>query len=191
MRISRKKRPAKSLLPIYYLNDRIRAPEVRVIDVNDNNLGVMKIGDALARARESELDLVEINPKAEPPVCKIVDFAHFKYQKEKEIKKQKARSHVSEVKGVRLSVRISDHDLGIRQAQAENFLNRGDKVKPEIILRGRENARPDLAFAVVERFYQLLLGAMPVKYEQAPAKQANKITAIIVKTGTITEEGES
>lgn len=185
MRISRKKRPAKSLLPIYYMNDRIRAPQVRVIDAVENNLGVMTTAEALERARAAELDLVEINPKASPPVCKLVDFTHFKYQREKELKKQKAKSHVSDTKGVRLSVRIGDHDLEVRKQQSENFLNRGDKIKPEIILRGRENARPALAFEVMERFYRLLATAVPIKYEQTPTKQANKITAIIVKTGTV------
>ena len=86
---------------------------------------------------------------------------------------------------MRLSVRIGDHDLEVRKQQSENFLNRGDKIKPEIILRGRENARPALAFEVMERFYRLLATAVPIKYEQTPTKQANKITAIIVKTGTV------
>lgn len=181
MRISRKKRPAKPLIQHYLINDRIQAPEVRLLDADGNNLGVMKIAEALTRAREQELDLVEMNPKAQPPVCKITDFTHFKYQKEKEIKKQKAKSHASETKGIRLSIRIGDHDLGIRQMQAEKFLNRGDKIKIEIILRGRENARPQLAFEVINRFVERLHGVMPVQVEQPPSKQANKVFAIVAK----------
>jgi translation initiation factor IF-3 len=119
MRISRKKRPDKPLIPHYQLNDRIRVPEVRVIGENDENLGVMTLVQALHLAEEKEMDLVEINPKINPPVCKIADFSHFKYQKEKEARKQKAQTHETETKGVRLSVRIGEHDMEIRVEQSK------------------------------------------------------------------------
>ncbi len=179
MRISRKKRPEKPLIPFYRVNENIRVPEVRVLDNENNNLGVFTIAEALAKAREMEVDLVEINPKAEPPVCKFIEFSHFKYQKEKEMRKQKAGAHESEIKGLRLSVRIGDHDLEVRLGQATKFLEQGDKVKPEIILRGRENAKPQLAFEVIKKFYELLGGKLEIRYEQEPTKQANKVTAII------------
>ncbi len=181
MRISRKKRPEKPLIPHYRRNEFIRVPEVRVIDADGNNIGVLSIADAIARAQETEMDLVEINPKANPPVAQILNFSHFKYQKEKEMKKQKINSHVSDTKGIRLSVRIGDHDLDIRRMQAQNFIERGDKVKAEIILRGRENAKPEIAFDVIKKFYELLNSHITVKYEQEPTKQANKVTAIIAK----------
>ncbi len=181
MRISRKKRPEKPIIPHYRINERINVPEVRILDLEGNNLGVMPTNEALAKAKEQELDLVEVNPKAQPPVCKIIDFTNFKYQKEKEAKKQKAKSHVSDTKGIRLSVRIGDHDMEIRKKQAEKFLDRGDKIKVEVILRGRENAKPSMAFDVIEKFYQLLVESKGVKYEQAPAKQGNKVTALITK----------
>ena len=183
MRISRKKRPDKPLIPHYNLNERIVAPEVRVLDEAGGNLGVMATEKAIALAREQELDLVEINPKSEPPVAQIIDFTHFKYHKEKQARKQKSKTHISDIKGVRLSIRISDHDLNVRLDQAEKFIARGDKVKSEIILKGRENARPDLAFEVIKRFFQKLTTErnISVKYEQEPTKQGNKITAIIVK----------
>ena len=123
------------------MNERIAAPEVRVLDIEGNNVGLMPTRQAINMAREQEMDLVEINPKGMPPVCKIIDFRHFKYQKEKEARKQKANAHESDIKGIRLSIRIGDHDMGVRLTQAENFLNRGDKVKPVIILKGRENAK--------------------------------------------------
>lgn len=181
MRISRKKRPDKLLIPHYQLNDRIRVPEIRVIDDEDNNIGVMTTKDALNLAREREMDLVEINPKANPPVCKIVDFSHFKYQKEKEARKMKAQAHETETKGIRLSIRISDHDLSVRQDQAEKFLDRGDKVKTEVILRGRENGKPELAFQVLEKFNAKIREKMELRTEQEPTKQGNKITSIIAK----------
>lgn len=181
MRISRKRRPQKSLIPHYNINEHITAPEVRVIGATGDNLGVLPTAEAIQRARSEEMDLIEINPIATPPVAKIGLFSQFKYQKEKEARKQKANAHVSETKGIRLSIRIGEHDLNIRREQAEGFLERGDKVKAEIILRGRENARPDLAFDVIEKFYQLLAAAMTVYYEQPKAKQGNKVTAIIAR----------
>jgi translation initiation factor IF-3 len=181
MRISRRRRKPKPLIPKYRINQKIEAPEVRVLDIEGNNLGVMKTADAIAKAKEEGLDLVEINPKADPPVAKTIDFTRFKYQKEKEVRKQKANSHVSELKGIRLSVRIGDHDMGVRQAQAEKFLNRGDKAKLEIILRGRERGKIPMAFDVIKKFIANIEENIPVRYEQEPAKQGNKVTAIIVK----------
>lgn len=183
MRISRKKRPQKLLIPIYRRNDALRGvPQVRVIDVEGANLGVMSADEALAMATAQEKDLVEINPKADPPVTQIIEFSHFKYQKEKEMRKQKVNAHVSEVKGIRLSIRIGDHDLDVRRAQAEKFLERGDKVKVEIILRGREHARVNLAYDVIRTFVTKVQATVPIRYEQETTKQANKVTAIIAKT---------
>lgn len=181
MRISRKKRPQKPLIPLFRKNEQIRVPEVRVLDKAGGNIGVMQTMKAIEFAREQEMDLVEINPKADPPVAKIIEFTHFKYQKEKEARKQKSKQHTSELKGIRLSIRIGDHDLGIRQMQAERFLDRGDKVKVEVILRGRENAHPQMAFEVIATFYQRLAKERTVHYEQPIAKQGNKVTAIITK----------
>jgi len=181
MRISRKKRPDKPLMQHHNINEQILALEVRLLDTENNNLGVLKTSEALARARESGMDLVEINPKAEPPVCKIIEFTHFKYQKEKEMRKQKANAHESEIKGVRLSIRIGEHDMDVRRTQALGFLDRGDKVKAEIILRGRENAKPELAFGTLREFQKLLSAAIEIRVEQEPTKQANKVTAIFAK----------
>lgn len=181
MRISRKKRPVKPLIPKYNKNEYITAPEVRLLGDEGENLGVLPTSEALAKAQEAEMDLVEINPKAQPPVVRIVNFSQFKYQKEKEARKQKTRSHVSEIKGVRLSMRISDHDMGIRQKQAEKFLNRGDKVKVEVILRGRERGKTHLAFEVIKKFCDIIAQETPVKFEQETTRQGGKVTAIIVK----------
>lgn len=181
MRISRKKRPEKPIIPHYNKNENITSAEVRVLDTEGNHVGVMKLFDAIKLAREQEKDLIEINPKGVPPVAQIVDFIKFKYQKEKEARKMKNNAHVSETKGVRLSMNIGDHDMEIRKNQAEEFLNRGDKVKVEIIMRGRENARPELAFGVLREFFTLLNSTVEVKFEQDLTKQGNKIIGIIVK----------
>lgn len=181
MRISRKKRPKKSLVPHYQINDRIKADEVRILDIENNNLGIFSIKEALEQAREQELDLIEINPKSQPPVCQIDDFSHFHYRKEKEIKKQAQRAHEGDLKGIRLSVRISDHDLGVRLKQAEKFLGRGDKIKMELTMRGRENAKPSLAFGIMEKFFKSLEEKIEIKYEQDPIKQGNRVTATIAR----------
>ncbi len=181
MRISRKKRPDKPLIPHFRINQGITSPEVRLIDPEGKNLGVFSIAKALELALENESDLVEINPKAEPPVAQIVEFKHFKYQKEKEARKQKAHAHVSEVKGIRLSIRIGEHDLNIRKEQGEKFLERGDKVKVEIILRGPERSKRHMAFEVITSYFNLLNAVIPIKYEQEASMQGNKVIATIVK----------
>lgn len=181
MRISRKKRPDKPLIAHYRKNQEIDAPEVLVLDEDGQRINVMTVPAALSLAEEREMDLVEINPKSTPPVVKLIDFAEFKYQKEKEARKQKAHSHVSETKGIRLSIRISDHDLGIKSDQAEKFLLRGDKVRLEVVLKGRENARGDLADEVITAIIQKLEPTVPVKFEQEITRQGKKVTAVIVR----------
>ncbi|HLD31808.1 MAG TPA: translation initiation factor IF-3 [Patescibacteria group bacterium] len=181
MRISRKKRPDKPLLPQYRVNESIVAPQVRLLGEDGGNLGVLSIREAKDKAYTLQLDLVEINPKAEPPVCKLIDYRRFKYQKEKELKKQKIGAHESEVKGIRLSIRISEHDLDVKRQQAEKFLERGDRAKVEIILRGRENAKAGLAFDTLNKFFTLISQNQSVRYETEPARQANRISAIITR----------
>lgn len=181
MRISRKKRPDKPLIPKYSVNTQITAPELRVLDAAGAYIGIMSNAEALALAREKEVDLIEINPKGNPPVAKLSDFGQFKYQQEKEARKQKANSHESELKGIRLSPRISEHDMDVRRKQAEKFLARGDKARIELRLRGREKAHFDVARSVVEKFVSLIGETMPIKYEQPIEFQGGKITATIVK----------
>ncbi len=168
-------------MPRYNRNQFIRSGKVLVLDENGENLGVMDAEEAVRLAQERELDLVEINPKVDPPVCKIVDFSEFKYQKEKQARKQKAHSRASEVKGIRLSMRISDHDLEIKEAQAEKFLDRGDKVKLELMMRGRENAKQDIGQDILERFMKAIEQKFPIRIEQEITKQGHKITSIIAK----------
>src|SRR3989338_5020417 len=161
MRIHRHRRhlPPKPLIPVYRINQQIDNPEIRVIDDQGQMLGVIPTSKALELAREKTLDLVEVSPKADPPVCKILDFGQFKYQKEKEVRKQKAQSKEVEVKGIRLTFRIGEHDLEVRRDQALEFLGRGDKIRIEMVLRGRERGHRDVAEAVIER----LLTAIRVK----------------------------
>lgn len=180
MRISRKKKKPVQKKE-YFSNEGITSSEVLVLDSENNRLGVMKTGEAIRKAREEEMDLVLINPKTEPPVAKIMDFGQYRYQKEKEERKKAARQHTTELKGIRISFRIGAHDMEIRKKQAVKFLNSGDKVKIEIILRGRENQYKHLARTSIENFIKAVEAEIPVRKEQDIEQQFNKITAIIAK----------
>lgn len=166
---------------VYAVNENIRFPQLRVITDDGEHLGIMSTADAVQRAREREQDLVVIQPKAEPPVAKIIDFGKYKYEKDKETRKQKAKLKTIDVKGIRLSVRIGEHDLEVRREQAIKFLEDGDKVKIEIILRGRERRHGELAQRIIEQFAQSLNQRLPVKVEQPVSRQGGQLTSIIGK----------
>ncbi|MDO8570520.1 MAG: translation initiation factor IF-3 [Candidatus Daviesbacteria bacterium] len=135
----------------FRVNDRIQARELRVIDANGEQLGVLNRDEALKKAYAQDLDLVEVAPNINPPVAKIVDFEKFRYQEEK--KEQAARKHSKDVelKEIWLSPRIAQHDLETRLKKADNFLKRGDKVKLTIKFKGREMAHPETGHQVVNK----------------------------------------
>ncbi len=182
MRIHRhRKRKPKFNIPDYRVNAKIDAPEVRVIDENDVMLGVLTVPKAIALATERGLDLIEVSPKAEPPVCKFADAGHFKYQKEKEVRKQRAQSKEVETKGIRLTMRIGSGDLTIRVEQGKKFFEKGDKIKAEMILRGRERAHFDKAKEVFDAFVAQLSQHYPVKVESPLKNQDGKIHMILAR----------
>jgi len=163
----------------YRYNQRIRVPEVRVIDDEGVARGIMSTDDARALAEERGLDLVEVSPKAEPPVCKLLDYGAFKYQKEKEMKQQKVHAKKVEVKGIRLSVKIGSGDLEIRKKQALKFLEEGQKLKIEIILRGREKAHGNIATQKIQEYIDSIAEHYELFVEQAPKRQGGNVSAII------------
>jgi len=156
-------------------------PQVRLIDETGQNIGVIDTAKALAMAREKGLDLIEVSPLAKPPVAKIVDYSKLKYQEEKERRKEKAKQKKVEVKGIRLSLRISEHDKEVRIKQAEKFLNQDDKVKLEMILRGRERQHKDLARDIINKFIEAVDKTIPVSVEQSINIQGGKLSALIAK----------
>jgi translation initiation factor IF-3 len=181
MRISRYRRFQKPAEPQYRANEHIRVPEVRVIDESGKNLDVMPTSEAIALARERGFDLVEVMPNATPPIAKLLDWGQFKYEKEKEARKQKAHAHKVEVKGVRLSIRIGEHDRGVRLEKAKEFLAEGDRVQVEIILRGRERQFVDLGRQVIDRFVADLDAGMGVKIDQPFSRQGGRLTVVVAK----------
>ena len=124
--------------------------------------------EALQIAREHELDLVEVAPLANPPVCRIMDYGKYQYQQSKLDRNSKAKQKKVEVKSIRIGIRTDEHDLEFKKNQAEKFLKRGDKVKIEIILRGREKAHQDLARKNLEDFIKMI--SLPFNVEQ-PVKR--------------------
>jgi translation initiation factor IF-3 len=134
------------------VNGKIRAREVRVIGVDDNQLGVISLTEAINMARQFGVDLVEIAPAATPPVCRLVDFGKFRYEQAKKDKESKRHQHASTVKEVQLSPRIDPHDLGIKLAHAIDFLCEDMKVKIALKFRGREMAHTEVGFQVINKF---------------------------------------
>jgi translation initiation factor IF-3 len=181
LRISRRKFKPKPQKVFYAVNDLIRDPELRVIDENGEHLGVITTEKAQKIAAEHDLDLVVIQPKALPPVAKITNFGKYKYEQEKEARAQKAKAKTVEVKGVRLSVRIAAHDMNVRKEKAKEFLGDGDKVKVEIILRGREKRFGEQAVKVIEQFIGMVKQDMEIKIEQPISRQGGQLTSIIGK----------
>ena len=133
------------------VNRRIRIPQVRVINDDGEQLGVIPTSEALAMAEERGLDLVEVSPKARPPVCKIMDYGKYMYQLRKRAKEAKKRQHVTVVKEVKMRPKIEPHDYDFKVRHAREFLAAGDKVKMTVIFRGRELAHKELGRRVLER----------------------------------------
>lgn len=157
----------------------IRIPQVTVIDDTGKNLGVLPTDQALRLAQERGLDLVEVAPNARPPVCKILDYGAYQYRLEKAERKQKVKQKRIEVKGVRLTFKIGEHDLAHRVSIARKFLDGGDKVKIEMILRGRENAHRDYAEGVYKKFLDLLGGDIAI--ETPLSRQGNRFSLLVGK----------
>ncbi len=145
------------------INEGIRDKEVRVIDADGGQLGVMATRDALRRAEEKELDLVKIAPQGVPPVCKIMDYGKFRFEQQKKEKEARKNQKVVEIKEVRLSLNIDTNDFNTKVAQAAKFLAKGDKVKVSIRFRGREMAHTNLGLAVQKRFAEALPDAVVEK----------------------------
>ena len=148
-----------------------------VIDNEGHQLGVMPTAKALALAEESGFDLVEVFPKSRPSVCRIMDYGQFQYQQSR--KSQKTNVKKVETKGVRISFKIGQHDLEMRKNQAVKFLSKGDKVKVEMILRGREKKYHQDALQKVKEFIETIKTEQPINIEQEPKKQGGQISAII------------
>ncbi|MFA6320249.1 MAG: translation initiation factor IF-3 [Candidatus Omnitrophota bacterium] len=133
------------------INNRIRVREVRVVGEAGEQLGVLATPDALKRAEEAGLDLVEVAPTAVPPVCRIMDYSKYKYEQEKREKEARKKQKVVRLKEIRLSPKIGEHDYQFKVRNLEDFLKRGDKVKVTMMFKGREMAHVDLGRKILDR----------------------------------------
>lgn len=134
------------------INEEIRDKEVRVIDSNGEQLGIMKLDEAMEKANARNLDLVKIAPQANPPVCKIIDYGKFRFEQAKREKEARKNQRVVDIKEIRLSLNIDTHDFNTKAGHATRFLKDGDKVKVSIRFRGREMGHPELGYEIMQRF---------------------------------------
>ena len=134
------------------INEQIRDKELRVIDSDGNQLGIMSLRQALEIAEQKNLDLVKIAPQANPPVCKIIDYGKFRFEQAKREKEARQNQRVVEIKEVRLSLNIDTHDFETKRNHALRFISEGNKVKVSIRFRGREMGHPELGLEIMRRF---------------------------------------
>ena len=180
MRRTRRKPRKKITIREFRCNQQIHAPEIKLIDENGKMVGLTKTPDALRQAQEAGLDLVEVSPKACPPVAKIMDYGRYRYQTEKQLQKQKTKQKKVTIKGVRLTMRISSHDLDVRLSQAKKFLTKGNKVKVEMRLGGRERQMIPLAKEIINKFIDSINTEIPVQIEQPLTRQGGRLSVIIL-----------
>jgi len=159
------------------INEFIRASEVRVIDDEGNQLGVMDLNSALQAAEGQGLDLVEVSPTAKPPVCRIMDFGKYQYEQQKRARAARKHQKVIEVKEIKFRPKVDEHDYQFKKKHIERFLADGDKVKATIFFRGRENAHPEIGRRILERLVGEL-GEIAVT-ESEPQKEGNQLHTIL------------
>ena len=159
------------------MNERIRAREIRVIDADGNQLGVMAPFDAIKRAREQNLDLVEISPNAVPPVCRIMDYGKYLYEQEKKERAAKKNQKQIVLKEVKFSVNVDEHDYVTKRNHVLRFLGEGDKVKASLRFRGREMAHQNLGRNVLERLIKEVGEKGIVEFR--PRMEGNTMHAIL------------
>ncbi len=159
------------------INERIRVPEVRLVGPAGEQIGILRIEDALRLALEADLDLVEVAPDSKPPVCKIMDYGKFKYEaavKAREARKNQVNTVIKEMK---LRPKIDQHDYETKKGHIERFLGQGDKVKITIMFRGREQSRPELGYRLLQRLAQDIGDAAIV--ESSPLQDGRNMTMVL------------
>lgn len=160
------------------MNERIRSAEVRLIDQNGDNHGVIATSKALAMAEEADMDLVLISPNQEPPVAKILNYGKYKYELEKKAKEAKKKQHTVDVKEVKVRYKIDTHDYQVRIKNINKFIAQGNKVKIVVMLRGREMQHSNLAFDLANKFMEDLVGDT-IAVEKKPQLEGRNVTLFL------------
>jgi translation initiation factor IF-3 len=159
------------------VNEEIRVPQVRLIDQDGEMIGVMSAREALIRAYDVGLDLLEISPNAVPPVVKILDYGKYKYEQQKKANEARKRQKVVEIKEIKVRPNIDDHDYDVKMRQAKDFIAEGDKVKVTLRFRGREMAHQDLGLKVLDRIRTEM--AELTKVEQMPRLENRQMIMVL------------
>jgi translation initiation factor IF-3 len=159
------------------INERIRVPKVRLIGADGEQLGVVEINEALKRAQEADLDLVEVAPNSKPPVTRLLDYSKYKYEQEQ--KQKQARKHQQQVniREIKLRPKIAQHDYETKKGHVERFLRHQDKVKITIMFRGREQAHPERGRALLQRLYEDLDGLAVI--ESQPLQEGRNMSMLL------------
>ncbi|MEG4281652.1 translation initiation factor IF-3 [Microcoleus sp. A006_D1] len=159
------------------INENIRYPRIRVIDTDGAQLGILTPAEALRLAEEKELDLVLVSDKADPPVCRVMDYGKYKFEQEKKAREAKRKQHTADVKEVKMRYKIEEHDYQVRLKLADRFIKSGDKVKATIMFRGREIQHSNLAEDLLKRMATDLQEIAEV--QQAPKKEGRSMMMLL------------
>ncbi len=159
------------------INERIRVPKVRLIGADGEQLGIVEIADALKRAQDADLDLVEVAPGSKPPVTRLLDYSKYKYEQEQ--KQKQARKHQQQVniREIKLRPKIAQHDYETKKGHVERFLRHQDKVKVTIMFRGREQAHPERGRALLQKLYEDLDGLAVI--ESQPLQEGRNMSMLL------------
>jgi translation initiation factor IF-3 len=159
------------------VNDQISVPSVRLIDAEGTNVGVVSFKDALDRAYSSGLDLVEISPGADPPVCKILDYGRYKYEAQKKKNEARKKQKIIEIKEIKMRPNIDTHDYDVKMRAIQKFIGEGDKVKVTMRFRGREMVHQEIGLAVLQKVRDELDEL--AKVEQFPKLEGRQMTMVL------------
>jgi translation initiation factor IF-3 len=162
------------------INERIRVAEVRLIDEDGSQIGVIKTDDALRMAQERDLDLVEVAPDSRPPVARLLDYSKYKYEQEQKAKAARKHQQQVNVREIKLRPKIADHDYATKRGHVERFLRHNNKVKVTIMFRGREQAHPERGRALLDRLYEDVGELATI--EQAPQQEGRNMHMMLAPT---------
>ncbi|MBR4750009.1 MAG: translation initiation factor IF-3 [Abditibacteriota bacterium] len=164
------------------INERIRAPQVRLIGADDEQIGIVPVREALQYAKEKGLDLIEIAPQANPPVCRVMDYGKFKYDMGKKKKEAAKKQKQVEIKTIRFRPHIEEHDFDVKVSAAKKFLGQGNKVKISLMFRSREASHPEIAIAQLEKLAQIIVESGSGKLEKKPSMEGKFMNMILAPT---------
>jgi translation initiation factor IF-3 len=171
------------------INERIRVPEVRLIDENGEQVGIVPTNEALERARDRDLDLVEVAPNSKPPVTRILDYSKYKYEQEQKAKAARKHQQQVNVREIKLRPKIAQHDYETKRGHVERFLRNQDKVKVTIMFRGREQSHPERGRALLDRLLQDVSDIAVM--EQEPLQEGRNMTMLLAPTRAASQDQEA